>query len=108
MKADKQTREYGQLLNYGFYLKNFNDLEEDGILICEVVSSRHDTHMIGEMFSLLCHNYQTINNNRNLKFRLIVSDFSWATIHAALKQMNTEDINQYMHKIFQIATLKKR
>jgi hypothetical protein len=30
VKLDKQARDYGQILNYAFYLKNFNNLQSDG------------------------------------------------------------------------------
>jgi hypothetical protein len=108
VKLDRQARDYGQILNYAFYLKNFNNLQSDGILINEVVSSRHDTGLIGEMFQKLKFNYKLIHKNKHLKFRLVVSDFSWPTIHAALEQLNNENIFQYMHRIYQIASGHKQ
>ena len=40
-------------MNYVFKLKNFNDLEQPGVVVNETITSRHDTDRISEMFLLL-------------------------------------------------------
>ena len=55
--SKKMNIEYKQLMNYAFLLKDFRDLNQAGVLINEVVTSRHDTMRIGEMFYLFKNNY---------------------------------------------------
>jgi hypothetical protein len=40
-------------MNYIFKLKNFNDLDEPGVIVNETITSRHDTDRISEIFLLL-------------------------------------------------------
>ena len=40
-------------MNYVFKLKNFNDLDEPGVIVNETITSRHDTDRIIEIFLLL-------------------------------------------------------
>ena len=63
-------------------------------------TSRHDSFRIGEMFRLLRFNYNKIYQSRNLTFRLIVSDLSWATIHAIVETLNLENIITYSCRVF--------
>ena len=52
VKIDKQMRDYGQILNYGFLLKDMSDLNDEAYPICEVATSRHNTKSIFDMCSL--------------------------------------------------------
>lgn len=72
--------QYQQLMNYVFILKDVSDFEKPAIIINEVITSRQDTCLIGEMFLLLKHNYRKLFDT-TLVFRLIVLDLSWASIH---------------------------
>jgi len=81
-RIDKTMAEYGQILNYGFLLKDFSDLEKLGYPIADVATSRHDTFPIMEMCRLVKNDYHIIFRKK-LYFRLVVIDYSWA-IHATL------------------------
>lgn len=96
-------RDYGQILNFVLYLKNYLSLEDEGIPITEAASSRHDTLIIEKMFHLLKFNYEKIKNKR-FNFRLVVCDMSWASIHATLFILNSETWFECMTKIYKIST----
>jgi hypothetical protein len=66
-------------MNYVFKLKNFNDLEQPGVVVNETITSRHDTDRISEMFLLLKNNFT--RKHGTVSFRIIGMDLSWATIH---------------------------
>ena len=101
-KVDKRMFDYGQILNYAFLLKNLEFLDVESVPLAEVSTSRHDTYMLGEMFQLLKFNYNKIFK-KLLTFRLIVIDFSWATIHAALKHLNSQTLLEYINNVYQIS-----
>jgi hypothetical protein len=100
VKIDKSQRDYGQILNYVFLLKDLSNSERPGMTVSEVASSRHDTFAIGESLRLLRYNFNTIYPKKNLNFRLVCSDLSWATIHATLEALNTENVYTYMNKTY--------
>ena len=90
---------------YVFLLKDASDFEKPATIINEVITSRHDTCRIGEMFHLLKHNYRKLFDT-TLSFRLIVLDLSWASIHAALEVLNMENVEEYSQRLFNYASLK--
>ncbi len=95
--------QYQQLMNYVFLLKNASDFDIPAVIVNEVITSRQDTCRIGEMFHLLKYNYKKVFDT-SLNFRFIVSDLSWATIHAALEIMNLETVEEYAVRIFKYAS----
>ena len=97
--------QYKQLMNYVFLLKDASDFDKPGTIVNEVITSRHDTCRIGEMFHLMKHNYRKLFDT-TLSFRLIVLDLSWASIHAALEVLNMESIEEYSQRIFNYAIKK--
>ena len=98
---------YAQILNYTFMLRTLGDNAKRGIVINETVTSVHDTCRIGEMFHLLKHNYFKLYNADSFVFRLVISDLSWATIHAALEVLNSEDVIGYAKRVYDFADLKE-
>jgi hypothetical protein len=88
-------------MNYVLKLKNFNHLDEPGVIVNETITSRHDTDRISEMFLLLKNFFR--RKHGNLSFRIIGMDLSWATIHASLEIMNMETIYDYSDRIYKYA-----
>ena len=88
-----------QVHNYVCMLKNSADLNEPGVVINEMSTSRHDTTRISEMFFLMKSNYKK-KYGTFLKFRIIGMDLSWATIHAALEIFNMETVDGYAKRIY--------
>ena len=92
-------------MNYVFKLKNFNDLDEPGVIVNETITSRHDTDRISEIFLLLKNNFR--RKHGDLCFRIIGMDLSWATIHASLEIMNMETIFDYSNRIYKYSKKEK-
>ena len=63
-RIDKTMADYCQILNYGFLLKDFSDLEKQGYPIAEVATSRHDTFSIMEMCGLVKNDNQIIKKKK--------------------------------------------
>jgi hypothetical protein len=88
-------------MNYVFKLKNFNDLEQPGVVVNETITSRHDTDRISEMFLLLKNNFT--RKHGTVSFRIIGMDLSWATIHGSLNILNKETVNEYGKRLYKFA-----
>ena len=106
VRIEKSHRKFNQLLNYVMLLKDIGDSSLPGFNITEMCTSRHDTYSIGEMFNLFIFNYKKIYPNDNLIFRLLISDFSYAIMHAALTCFNKEDMAEYSQRVFQLSQHK--
>ncbi|CAF0770120.1 unnamed protein product [Brachionus calyciflorus] len=105
----KYMHDYGQILTYAMLLKDSTKLQEDGqnVLLNEMSTSRHDSYQIGTMFRLVKHNFYRLSNGKNLKFRVLMSDFSWATIHAALEIFNNnESVTEYSERVYKLSILE--
>ena len=47
-----------------------------------LTESRHDTFAIGEFFNKLIYDYKMLYPSEGLVAKLLIMDFSWATMHA--------------------------
>ena len=81
----KQQREFNRIQNHVVLLKNMNKLDEPGINVIEMATSRQDMLPLTEMFEQLIFEYHKQFPNDKRLFRLLVSDYNFPTIHAALK-----------------------
>jgi hypothetical protein len=88
-----------------FLLKNFGDLNAQGVTVMETSSSQHDSPRISEMFLLMKNNYRK-KFGAAPKFRILGMDLSWATIHAALEILNGETVEDYAIRIYEYSTNK--
>jgi hypothetical protein len=98
-KITKAMCDYNQILNYVFILKDAKNMDNPSVVVNEVISSKHDSCRIGEMFHLLKHNYLKKFDTR-LYFRYLVLDLSWASIHGALENLNLETVEEYAVRIY--------
>lgn len=103
VKIEKYMRPFKQILNYVMLAKDIGNLKNLGINVTEMSTSRHDTFGISEMFNLFIYNYKTIFPTEARIFKLLICDFSWATIHAALLSFNREYILEYAARVFQLS-----
>ncbi len=103
VKIDKKQRVFKQILNYVMLVININDLLQPDINITEMACSRHDVFAISEMFNCFRYNYLHLFPSENLIFRLMISDFSWATMHAALHVFNFESMVDYSKRVFSLS-----
>ena len=98
VKIDNYMRRFNRLLNYVMLVKDIGDPTIPGFNATEMATSRHDTFSISEMFNVFVYNYKKLFPSDLLIFRLLISDFSWATMHAALTSFNKEDMTAYAKK----------
>lgn len=76
----RKVSKYPTILNYVMLVKNMSAMNEAGLNIIEMATSRHDAHSIGKMFDLVVDNYRSLYPNETLIFPLLINDFSWATM----------------------------
>lgn len=80
---------YKRILNY-YILVNNNTLTESdaqsSFQLAELVSSCHDVTTLSVFFLRLKLEYEKVHKHEPNLFRYIVSDFSWAIMHAAISQ----------------------
>jgi hypothetical protein len=105
----KYTKNFGfdlkRILCYYMILKNYDALGMSIGSVCvgELVSSEHDTLSICAFLRHLKGNYEKYFKEK-LKFRLVVIDYSWASIHAFVEVFNRQEIIEYAHHIYKLAT----
>jgi hypothetical protein len=98
---------YNKIFNYFLLVK---DLRTHGtpkfrsFYLSEMISSSHDTEAICNMFRKVRIAYETKFKNK-LRFRIIVMDFSWPTMHAVLEALNLENMITYAHKVFRLGSI---
>jgi hypothetical protein len=102
----QKFRKFNQILNYFMIVKNIAKIKAPALPVCEKVSSSHNTVAIEEMFDKFIFDYKCVYPNEKLIFRLFISDFSWAIMHAALRAFNGEDMESYSTRVFELAQEK--
>ena len=92
-------QDYKQIYTYGIIAKDMRKISESNskyLLVTETSTSQHDTEQISKIFLSLFPNEKKIGS-------ILVIDYSWPTIHAALDQLNNETIFEYMDRVFELA-----
>ena len=79
----QQHREFKLIQNHIILLKDMSKLDIPGIYVSEMATSRQDMLSVQEMFEQLIFEYHKIYSNDKRLFKLLVSDYSWPTIHGA-------------------------
>ena len=69
--------------------------------VAEMVSSSHNTLTIASWLSRFVHDVRKLSRHRNMGF-IIVTDFSWAQIHAAITAFNMTNLPDYFMKVYKI------
>ena len=68
-----------------------------------MASTEHDTYRIGDFFRLLKRDYEILYKKHTLYFRLLITDYSWAFIHGIIQGLNTESIEEYMARVYNLS-----
>ncbi|CAF0789424.1 unnamed protein product, partial [Brachionus calyciflorus] len=86
-------------INYKYQapLNHFAVLKDRRAIGCSVAKSL----LVSEI--AIIRAYHLLNGNKPLVFRIIVSDYSFANIHACLRAYNDENINEYALRVFRLA-----
>ena len=75
--------------------------------VSETITSRHDTSSIAKLPQRFKYDYMSLFPSDSASiFKLLISDFSWATIHAVLEVFNLERVNEYSQRVFNLACNK--
>ena len=69
-----------------------------------MVTSNQQTKSIKAMLQSVKDDYEEKFNSK-LSYRIIVSDYSWATIHAIVETLNCQDINSYSKQVYEYSKL---
>lgn len=97
--------EYNRILTYFMVLRSIKDFEAKVkghyAMVGEMSSSRHDVFQIKHFLDTLNCAYSKYTDEK-LYFRLVVIDYSWASIHAVLNSLNNEDPINYANRIFRM------
>ena len=72
-----------------------------------MVTSDHTTTSITNMLRDMREKYEH-KYKEDLRFNTIVSDYSWATMHAILEVFNRETVEEYSKRVFVIAQTKDK
>ncbi|CAF1081256.1 unnamed protein product, partial [Brachionus calyciflorus] len=68
-----------------------------------MITSRHSTVQIEELFIELKNSFDRLYENDRFLFRLIVIDYSFASIHGLLASLKKENIQSYAKRVFDLA-----
>jgi hypothetical protein len=102
-----RIRRFKRLLNYFIICKDRKQFVQElnvekSLLVSEMVTSRHTTFSIGNFFRFLKYDYESKYPSETLYFRMIVTDYSWATMHAIVEALNIENMERYAKKVYNI------
>ena len=99
---DRYAKPFGdsfkRMLNYFLVLRH----SKASTMVAELVSSDHKTERLTSFFMSLAFKFRAMFK-RDLKFRLVVLDYSWASIHAVLDGLNRETVLSYAARAFALA-----
>ena len=79
------------------------DKKECKAVISELISSAHDVAQISQHYLKMRLDFEKIYPNKSFSFRLIVTDWSRATIHSLIEQFNRLFIYQYADMMFEFS-----
>jgi hypothetical protein len=105
VKIRKYMRDYPAIFNYAMIVKDVSRLKDKkhtGILVNEMVTSRHSTQQIEEMLHSFQTDYYSMTAITKGIFKIVVSDMSWATVHAILFILNKMNVYEYSHLVFDL------
>lgn len=72
----------------------------------EMLTTRHDAVWLGGLIQLFIRDVRLCNAGRSVTLRHVVTDFSYAIIHAVLSAFNNLDLRTYVHTTY--AVLSRR
>ena len=74
-----------------------------------MASSSQSTKAIAKMFQETKYNFKSVFSSlTKLPFKLMITDYSWETMHAAVEIFFKEDIFEYSERVFELSKIKSR
>ena len=77
-------------------------------MVAELSTSKHDVQELQFFFETIKFSYERSFDGQSLIFRMIVIDYSWVLIHGLLKSFNSETIQDYANRIYDLSTGRKK
>jgi hypothetical protein len=71
-------------------------------VIADMSSTRQDVYRISDFFRCLKTDYENLYS-QTLSFRLIVCDYSWASMHSIVEAFNNQNMEEYSKKVWQLS-----
>ena len=103
------TKEYNRILTYAFIVQDLDNLSKETseigsnyLVLSETSTSKHDTSQLSSMFLNLVSNFFSLYPHDHLCYMLVL-DLTWASIHAAVMQLNNETFTEYNNRVFRMA-----
>ena len=98
-----------RIFNYCLIAKDLRDVNTEAfsksLLLSEMITSDQSSDSICNIFSILKNKFNK-HFKLNLKFRIILIDYSWASIHAILETLNLEDVSAYSKRVYRLAQMR--
>lgn len=94
--------EFCQIYNYALLVKDLGALKTPATVVCEFITSRHDTAAISQNLLQFKHSLDKLYRNVR-HFSLVVIDYSWAEAHAVLNIFNLENMTDYGNRVYKYA-----
>jgi hypothetical protein len=69
---------------------------------CEFVTTRHNATWLCSMLEMFSEDAKSVNGNRAVRPRHVVTDFSFALIYAVLYAFNKQSVVNYLHFTYQV------
>jgi hypothetical protein len=80
-----------------------NQKKFKSLLLNEMISSNHGTSAISLMLRKCKESYEK-KFNKKLVYRLVCTDYSWATIHSIIETLNNENVITYAKKVYHLGS----
>ncbi len=73
------------------------------VLFVNKVTSSHDVFSISKLIAKLKFEYEKLFE-QDLRFKLVVMDYSFSMIHAVLDVLNHDTVSDYAHRVFKYSS----
>ena len=108
-RIPKVKREYSRMLNHTILLKdsrqiidNISGKSTKSSVVADMSTTRQDVYRISDFFRCLKTDYENLYS-QTLSFRLIVCDYSWASMHSIVEAFNDQKMEDYSKKVWQLS-----
>jgi hypothetical protein len=95
---------YQRILNYAMVMTDDRrEYAKNYVVIGEMVSSTHDVYSISKFTAKFKFEYERLYK-KDLVFKLVVMDYSFAMLHAVLQTLNHETVEEYANRVFKFSS----
>ena len=108
VRIPKDKREYSRMLTHSLLIKDSRQIMDNisrngkSSVVAEMSTTRQDVYRISDFFRCLKTDYENLYSG-TLKFRLIVCDYAWASMHSIVEAFNDQKMEEYSKKVWQLS-----